>query len=174
MDCSLVFIGLSIIVHEVCQIKAYQIWLRAIIAKGANADHIGVEKIKIPVQKHFETIGVLERSNNHVISSNPDAINNAADLQKAIDKSSATAMAPALSTDFQELAPGNGTHFQRAIENIGTHKQQDVAFVMKALKISEEPEIPTIIDLPPEEPVEESQAPQHAVPRSASQSLYDG
>ena len=78
MDCSLVFIGLSIIVHEVCQIKAYQIWLRAIIAKGANADHIGVEKIKIPVQKHFETIGVLERSNNHIISSNPDAINNAA------------------------------------------------------------------------------------------------
>ena len=104
MDCSLVFIGLSIIVHEVCQIKAYQIWLRAIIAKGANADHIGVEKIKIPVQKHFETIGVLERSNNHIISSNPDAINNAADLQKAIDKSSATAMAPARRPC--SLAPG--------------------------------------------------------------------
>jgi len=135
------------------------------MSQGATEATAGVDNMKIPFQKPIEVVGSIGKQNINQISGKPSLLNNSEDLEKAMQKMSTASMAPALITDFGDI--GGGAHFQHVIDLITPNKSQDTKSAMKTLKMSEEPEVPKIMELEVAPAVEE-QATEYAVPRSAS------
>ena len=171
MVLGLVLIYSSIILHEVYQIKAYEIWKRYIISVNLTVDSHNVDLVKVPFQKPLEVVGTLGKQNNNEIAGRPSALNDSNDLEKAMELMSTASMAPSLLTNFGDI--GGGAHFSGLVDMVVPNKAQDTKSALKALKVSEEPEVPKIIELEVEV-VPQEQVQEHSVPRSASQSISEG
>ena len=140
--------------------------------RGCTEDDTGVENMPIPFQPPVAVTGTLGRTISNEISGKPQALNSAEDFQKQLDKMTGASMGSHLLTDFGDI--GGGAEFSTMQDMITPSKMQDTKSAMKALKLTDEPEVPKIMELDIDYNAPEEQAQEYSVPRSASQFISEG
>ena len=140
--------------------------------KGFTEDDLGVENMQLPFQPPTAIVGSLGRNINDEISGRPQALNSKEEFQKQLEKMTSSSMGNSLLTDFGDI--GGGVDFNTMQAMIKPDKMQDTKTALKALKLTDEPQLPQIMELDIDYAAPEEQAQEWVVPRSASQFISEG